>query len=129
MDLGIFQKHNFDVCSEKVLFKGDYEIDQIFKIFKLLGTPNEDNWPGISKYSYFKPTFPIWLVSDPDFEPFITLTAAKDLLCKLLFYDPKKLWSCKMALHHFYFVGHLLKQYRFFLLIFFSLTIIKIFIR
>lgn len=39
---------------------GDSEIDQIFKIFKVLGTPNENNWPEALKLSDFKPTFPKW---------------------------------------------------------------------
>lgn len=39
---------------------GDSEIDQIFKIFKVLGSPNENNWPDALKLSDFKPTFPKW---------------------------------------------------------------------
>jgi hypothetical protein len=39
---------------------GDSEIDQIFKIFKVLGTPNELNWPEALKLPDFKPTFPKW---------------------------------------------------------------------
>lgn len=37
---------------------GDSEIDQIFKIFKVLGTPNEHNWPDALKLQDFKPSFP-----------------------------------------------------------------------
>ena len=33
---------------------GDSEIDQIFKIFKVLGTPNENNWPDALKLKDFK---------------------------------------------------------------------------
>jgi hypothetical protein len=39
---------------------GDSEIDQIFKIFKILGTPHETNWPEALKLPDFKPTFPRW---------------------------------------------------------------------
>ncbi|KAG5653485.1 Cyclin-dependent kinase catalytic subunit [Sphagnurus paluster] len=42
------------------LFPGDSEIDQIFKIFRILGTPNEDIWPGVSGLPDYKPTFPQW---------------------------------------------------------------------
>jgi serine/threonine protein kinase len=42
------------------LFPGDSEIDQLFRIFRVLGTPNEDTWPGVSAYRDFKSTFPKW---------------------------------------------------------------------
>ncbi|KAG8926287.1 Cyclin-dependent kinase catalytic subunit [Tulasnella sp. 418] len=42
------------------LFPGDSEIDQIFKIFRIMGTPNEDIWPGVSQLPDYKPTFPQW---------------------------------------------------------------------
>ena len=61
------------------LFPGDSEIDQIFKIFRfvdvltlhathypdtcfpsILGTPNDDTWPGVSAMPDYKPTFPQW---------------------------------------------------------------------
>lgn len=35
------------------LFQGDSEIDQIFKIFQLLGTPTEKEWEGVSKLPYY----------------------------------------------------------------------------
>lgn len=31
------------------LFPGDSEFQQLLHIFKLLGTPNEDMWPGVTK--------------------------------------------------------------------------------
>lgn len=64
------------------LFPGDSEIDQIFKIFRsvglnpcdqswahplgfrILGTPSEDNWPGVSQLPDYKPTFPHWSAQD-----------------------------------------------------------------
>ena len=48
------------MAQKKPLFMGDSEIDQIFKIFKILGTPNENNWPEALKLSDFKATFPKW---------------------------------------------------------------------
>jgi cyclin-dependent kinase len=39
---------------------GDSEIDQLFRIFRILGTPNEDNWPGVDQLPDYKHTFPIW---------------------------------------------------------------------
>jgi len=46
------------------LFPGDSEIDQIFKIFRILGTPNEEVWPGVSGLPDYKPTFPQWSRQD-----------------------------------------------------------------
>jgi hypothetical protein len=42
------------------LFPGDSEIDQLFRIFRSLGTPDEKTWPGVSKLPDFKPVFPRW---------------------------------------------------------------------
>lgn len=37
---------------------GDSEIDQIFKIFRVLGSPHPNNWPDALKLSDMKGTFP-----------------------------------------------------------------------
>lgn len=34
----------------KPLFTGDSQIDQLYKIFRVCGTPTEETWPDISKY-------------------------------------------------------------------------------
>jgi len=49
-----------EMARKRPLFIGDSEIDQIFKIFKILGTPDEDIWPGINELPDYKPTFPKW---------------------------------------------------------------------
>lgn len=36
------------------LFPGNDVDDQLKRIFKLLGTPTEDSWPGISKLPDYK---------------------------------------------------------------------------
>ncbi|KAL5053479.1 hypothetical protein RYX36_034161 [Vicia faba] len=43
----------------KSIFPGKDEPEQLIKIFKLCGTPNEVNWPGVQEtpwYNHFKPT-------------------------------------------------------------------------
>ncbi|CAG8476529.1 14876_t:CDS:2 [Racocetra fulgida] len=40
--------------------KGDSEIDQLFKIFGILGTPDEHLWPGVHQLPNFKIIFPTW---------------------------------------------------------------------
>lgn len=41
-------------------FPGDSEIGTSFVIFKKMGTPSEESWPGISQLMYWRPTFPKW---------------------------------------------------------------------
>lgn len=45
---------------KKALFPGDSEIDQLYKIFKILGTPTEKDWEGVSKFTNYNSAFPIW---------------------------------------------------------------------
>ncbi|KAI0740054.1 Pkinase-domain-containing protein [Earliella scabrosa] len=85
------------------LFPGDSEIDQIFKIFKVLGTPNEEIWPGVSQLADYKPSFPQWSAHDLR-EHVPTLDdQGIDLLQLMLTYDTAKRISAKRALVHPYF--------------------------
>jgi len=92
-----------ELVNRAPLFPGDSEIDQLFKIFRLLGTPNEEVWPGVSQYADFKPTFPKWTpqplagaVSDLD-------DLGVDLLAKMLQYHPKKRITARAAMQHPFF--------------------------
>jgi serine/threonine protein kinase len=38
-----------ELLTRKVLFNGQSEIEQINKIFTIMGTPTEENWPGHKK--------------------------------------------------------------------------------
>eukprot|EP01138_Halocafeteria_seosinensis_P010480 gb/GECG01010700.1/.p1 GENE.gb/GECG01010700.1/~~gb/GECG01010700.1/.p1 ORF type:complete len:328 (+),score=35.14 gb/GECG01010700.1/:1-984(+) len=42
------------------LFAGDSEIDQLYKIFQGLGTPNERIWKGVSSLPNYMEHFPCW---------------------------------------------------------------------
>ncbi|NXY85823.1 CDK2 kinase, partial [Alcedo cyanopectus] len=48
----------------RALFPGDSEIDQLFRIFRTLGTPDEAAWPGVTSMPDYKPSFPKWLRQD-----------------------------------------------------------------
>lgn len=50
------QKLSAEMLTNVALFAGDSEIDQLFKIFRVLGTPTEETWPGVSQLSGI--TFP-----------------------------------------------------------------------
>ena len=42
------------------LFQGDSEIDQLFQIFRILKTPTDQDWPGVTQFPDYKPSFPKW---------------------------------------------------------------------
>jgi len=49
-----------EMATSQALFPGDSEIDTIFKMFRILGTPTEEVWPGVSQLRDFKQEFPKW---------------------------------------------------------------------
>jgi serine/threonine protein kinase len=40
----------YEMASGRPLFPGSTVEDELHLIFKVLGTPHEDNWPGIGRY-------------------------------------------------------------------------------
>ena len=56
-----------EMVNKKALFPADSEIAELYKIFGVCGTPNEQNWPGCTKYPDWKrslhpPTSPYNLI-------------------------------------------------------------------
>jgi len=92
-----------EMVSQIALFPGDSEIDQLFRIFRCLGTPTDEMWPGVTSYPDYKPTFPRWLPKPlSDIVPGIDKDGL-DLLGKLLTYEPTKRITAREALSHPYF--------------------------
>ncbi|KAF2123550.1 glycoside hydrolase family 18 protein, partial [Dothidotthia symphoricarpi CBS 119687] len=94
-----------EMCTRKPLFPGDSEIDEIFKIFRILGTPSEQDWPGVTSFPDFKPSFPKW--ARTDIASIVTTLddVGLDLLDALLVYDPAGRISAKQTVIHPYFAG------------------------
>ena len=96
-------------------------------IFQVLGTPTEENWPGISMseelQNYNFPPYP----AEPLVKRAPRLDAEGiDLVSKFLLYEARKRVSAKEGMHHSYFaslgpgVNNLLDGKDFFFLLFLS---------
>jgi len=92
-----------EMAMKRPLFHGDSEIDQLFRIFRVLGTPTEEVWPGVGQLKDFKQTFPKWKRGDIKGSVKNLDDDGIDLLCKCLIYNPAKRLSAKQALLHPYF--------------------------
>ena len=93
----------YEMAHRKPLFAGDCEIDQIFKIFQMFGTPNEKTWPGVTKLPEFKLTFPQFKGKGINAYNRNIDDVGLDLLSKMIQLDPSKRISAKQALQHPYF--------------------------
>ncbi|XP_040377320.1 cyclin-dependent kinase G-1 [Oryza brachyantha] len=101
-----------ELLSKGPLFNGKSEIDQLDKIFKTLGTPDENIWPGYSKlpgatavkfgkqtHNRLRDKFrAVSFTGGP-----MLSEAGFDLLNRLLAYDPEKRISADDALNHEWF--------------------------
>ncbi|KAL6983848.1 cyclin-dependent kinase [Sarracenia purpurea var. burkii] len=100
-----------EMLSKAPLFNGKTEFDQLDKIFRILGTPNETIWPGFSKlpgvkvnfvkhqYNLLRRKFPATSFTGSP----VLSDAGFDLLNKLLTYDPEKRITAEDALKHEWF--------------------------
>lgn len=94
--------HHQKKTKQQPLFPGDSEWQQLLHIFKLLGTPSERSWPGVTKLRDWH-EFPQWRPQDLA-RVFPTLEEdGLDLLRRMLQYDPSRRISAKEALRHPYF--------------------------
>jgi len=92
-----------EMATRHALFTGDSEIDQLFRIFRVLGTPTAETWPGVMELPDYNLAFPQYQPKDlgallPQLDG-----AGVDLLQKMLAYDPSRRISAFAALEHPYF--------------------------
>lgn len=91
------------MCNLKYLFNFEvYEQDQLLHIFDIMGSPNEDTLPCLMKYKYKKLIKNTKKISFEKMFPTLE-EDGRDLLSKMLVYDPKKRITAKDALKHKYF--------------------------
>ena len=92
-----------EMITGRPLFAGDSEIDELFRIFRVLGTPNEQCWPGVTQLPNYKDTFPVWCA-----RPLGELLKGVEcnslsFLAQTLAYEPSKRCSAEEAMQHAYF--------------------------
>ncbi|XP_048470139.1 cyclin-dependent kinase 6 [Rhincodon typus] len=93
-----------EMFRRSALFRGNSDVDQLGKIFDVLGLPSEDDWPRDvalprDAFSTRSPQ-PIQDLVPEINEP------GKDLLLKFLTFNPEKRISAFSALSHQYFMDH-----------------------
>lgn len=91
-----------EMARKQALLPGDSELQQLLHIFKLLGTPSEDTWPGVTQLRDWH-DWPQWRPADlakvfPDLEE-----AGRDLIRRCFVYDPAGRINARDALAHAYF--------------------------
>ena len=72
---------------------------------RILGTPDEEEWPGVTSFPDFKPSFPKWSRQNVAAIVPAMNDMALDLLDQLLVYDPAGRISAKQSCLHPYFEG------------------------
>jgi cyclin-dependent kinase 1 len=94
-----------EMATKRPLFAGDSEIDELFKIFRILGTPSEAEWPGVSALQDWNNDFPVWQPLQLQRFTGGLDEAGVDMCERLLSLDPKNRLSAKECLSHHYLAG------------------------
>ncbi|KAH3671023.1 hypothetical protein OGAPHI_000734 [Ogataea philodendri] len=92
-----------EMYTGKPLFPGSSNEDQLFKIFRIMGTPNERSWPGVTNYPNYRSNFNSFIPQDlhaliPNMD-----SLALNLLQGLLQMRPELRLSARQALQHAWF--------------------------
>ena len=94
-----------EAASGDILFNGDSDIGQLFKIFEILGSPGPGKhmaWAGVEALPFYQPIFPNMrprdLATHPLTAPLCASPAAADLLRQMLIFDPRERLTAADAL-------------------------------
>lgn len=94
-----------EMITKKPTFPGDSEIDELFKIFRVVGTPTSDIWPSATRFRDWQAVFPQW---DPtEWYNVIPRVAneltAEDILTRMIALKPESRPSVGKLLTHPFF--------------------------
>ncbi|XP_054721003.1 LOW QUALITY PROTEIN: cyclin-dependent kinase 1-like [Uloborus diversus] len=92
-----------EMSNKTPLFRGDSEIDQLYRIFRTLGTPTDEVWPGVTELPDYKTVFPNWKQNSLSVLTTHLNEAGQDLLQQMLIFNPGNRISALEALKHKYF--------------------------
>ncbi|KAK7723135.1 negative regulator of the PHO system [Botryosphaeria dothidea] len=92
-----------EMYTGRPLFPGTTNEDQLQRIFRLMGTPSERSWPGISQFPEYKPNFHVYATQDlrlilPQID-----SLGLSLLSNMLQLRPEMRISAQQALQHPWF--------------------------
>lgn len=92
-----------EMYTGRPLFPGTTNEDQLQKIFRLMGTPSERSWPGISQFPEYKSNFTVYHTQDirnylPQIDP-----VGLQLISSMLQLRPELRVSAQQALQHPWF--------------------------
>lgn len=93
-----------ELFSRRPLFPGQSENDQLAKIFEVIGSPAEEEWPeevtlSWRTFSNFRPTPLYQMIPELDSD-------AQDILERIFLFDPNKRSSALQILNHNYFSSY-----------------------
>ena len=92
-----------EMFTGRPLFPGTTNEDQLLKIFRLMGTPSERSWPGISQFPEYKQTWPVYATQElRNILPQVD-SLGLQLLGQLLQLRPEMRCSAQQALAHPWF--------------------------